>query len=217
MLPYIKLFSDTSTTVDLLTDEEAGRLFKAVLRYANGQEVELPGRETLVFSMLKTQIDRDATAYEEFREKQRVNGLKGGRPKKPVVNDDNPENPEVYTDNPVVDEENPKNPVVILQNPKSQEKDKDKDKEEDKEKESKRRFTPPSPEEVSEYCKEHGYSIDPEAFIAFYESKGWKVGNQPMKSWKAAIVTWTKRSGVKKVAPQKEDDDGWPDLSQMVW
>lgn len=69
-----------------------------------------------------------------------------------------------------------------------------KSKETDGEKEKKRkRFYPPSVEEVRAYCQERKNNIDPEAFVAFYESKGWKVGSQPMKSWKAAMVTWEKR------------------------
>jgi hypothetical protein len=48
-------------------------------------------------------------------------------------------------------------------------------------------------EEVKAYCSEHGYTIDPEAFVDYYESNGWKVGKNPMKSWKAAIRTWVKR------------------------
>ena len=59
--------------------------------------------------------------------------------------------------------------------------------------ESEARFTPPSVEEVAAYCAEKGYDIDAERFVAFYESKGWKVGRTPMKSWKAACVTWHKR------------------------
>ena len=55
------------------------------------------------------------------------------------------------------------------------------------------RFSPPSIEEVSAYVREKGYHIDPEAFVAFYESKGWKVGSNPMKDWKSAVVTWEKR------------------------
>lgn len=53
-----------------------------------------------------------------------------------------------------------------------------------------RRFAPPSVAEVREHA---GPSFDAEAFVAFYESKGWRVGNTPMKSWKAAVVTWQKR------------------------
>ena len=51
-------------------------------------------------------------------------------------------------------------------------------------------FRKPSAEEVKAYCKERGNSIDPEAFVDFYESKGWVVGKSPMKNWKAAVRTW---------------------------
>lgn len=55
------------------------------------------------------------------------------------------------------------------------------------------RFTPPTVERVAAYCQERGNKVDAEAFVSFYASKGWKVGNQPMKDWKAAVVTWEKR------------------------
>ena len=58
--------------------------------------------------------------------------------------------------------------------------------------EKKKRFTPPTVEQVAEYCQEKGYHIDPEAFVVFYASKGWMVGKSPMKDWKSAVVTWTK-------------------------
>lgn len=54
-------------------------------------------------------------------------------------------------------------------------------------------FTKPTIADVRAHCAERRNAVDPETFVAFYESKGWKVGNQPMKSWKAAIVTWEKR------------------------
>lgn len=56
-----------------------------------------------------------------------------------------------------------------------------------------KRFAPPSIEEVTAYCQERKNNVDPEAFIDFYASKGWKVGSQPMKDWKAAIRTWERR------------------------
>ncbi|KKM74168.1 hypothetical protein LCGC14_1403030 [marine sediment metagenome] len=54
------------------------------------------------------------------------------------------------------------------------------------------RFKKPSLEEVRQYITEKGYDIDPETFIAHYESNGWKVGRNAMKSWKSACVTWSK-------------------------
>lgn len=56
--------------------------------------------------------------------------------------------------------------------------------------EKEKRFIKPSLLEVSEYIKEQYYNVDPEKFLNWNESKGWKVGNQPMKDWKAAIRTW---------------------------
>ena len=57
------------------------------------------------------------------------------------------------------------------------------------------RFTSPTLDEVEAYCAERGNGIDPQQFIDFYTSKGWKVGDQPMKDWKAAVRTWEKRDG----------------------
>lgn len=56
------------------------------------------------------------------------------------------------------------------------------------------KFIKPTLEEVKKYCDERKNGIDAEAFIAFYESKGWKVGSSPMKNWKAAIITWEKKN-----------------------
>lgn len=58
-----------------------------------------------------------------------------------------------------------------------------------------KRFTRPSVEEVRAYCEERGNGVSAEAFVDFYGSKGWKVGNSPMKDWRAAVRTWEKRDG----------------------
>ena len=60
------------------------------------------------------------------------------------------------------------------------------------------RFSPPSMDEVRDEVERLGYAVDPERFIAHYESNGWRVGPNKMKSWKSALVTWHKR--------QKEED-----------
>lgn len=54
------------------------------------------------------------------------------------------------------------------------------------------KFKKPSVREVADYCRERNNGIDPEEFVAFYESKGWMVGKNPMKDWRSAIVTWEK-------------------------
>jgi len=60
------------------------------------------------------------------------------------------------------------------------------------------RFQKPTLEEVAEYCRVRNNGIDPEAFYAYYESKGWIVGKSPMKDWKAAIITWEKKEKDRK-------------------
>jgi len=59
--------------------------------------------------------------------------------------------------------------------------------------EKRKRFTPPTVDEVSTYCKERKNNIDAQRFVDFYSSKGWKVGQTPMKDWKAAVRTWEQR------------------------
>lgn len=71
------------------------------------------------------------------------------------------------------------------------------------------RFTPPSLEDVQSYCLERNNSVDPQAFIDFYESKGWMVGKNKMKDWKAAVRTWERnRNNSKK---EKTVFDEWRD------
>lgn len=55
-----------------------------------------------------------------------------------------------------------------------------------------KRFVPPTVDEVAAYCRERGNSIDPEAFVAFYEARGWKVKGASVVSWRACVVTWEK-------------------------
>lgn len=57
------------------------------------------------------------------------------------------------------------------------------------------RFKPPTVEEVSDYCRERGNHVDPQRFVDYYTSNGWKVGRNTMKDWKAAVRTWEKNEG----------------------
>lgn len=66
----------------------------------------------------------------------------------------------------------------------------------DPEKEPKKcsRFVPPTLQQVQDRINEKGYTFDAETFIAFYQSKNWMIGKNKMKDWKAAMVTWHKRT-----------------------
>lgn len=64
-----------------------------------------------------------------------------------------------------------------------------------------RKFYPPTVAEVRAYCDAMGYGVNPQSFVDFYESKGWKVGKAPMKDWRAAVRTWEAK---RKEAPRPE-------------
>ena len=55
------------------------------------------------------------------------------------------------------------------------------------------RFTPPTLEEVTDYCRERGNRIDPQHFMNYYSANGWMVGKNKMKDWRAAVRNWETR------------------------
>lgn len=75
-------------------------------------------------------------------------------------------------------------------------------------------FKPPTLKEVSEYCEERNNGIDPQAFVDFYESKGWVVGKSKMKDWKASIRTWerNKNGGNTNGRTGRNDRPAEPDV-----
>lgn len=81
---------------------------------------------------------------------------------------------------------------LYINNNKDKGKDNNKDKKKNVEKKIKKPkgFTSPSLEEVKNYCLERKNSVNPEKWLNYYQSNGWKVGKNPMKDWKAAIRTW---------------------------
>lgn len=72
-----------------------------------------------------------------------------------------------------------------------------------------KRFVPPTYDEVNTYCNERGNDVDAQAFVDFYTSNGWKVGNNPMKDWKAAVRTWEKRDKKKPAKPAPKNQDSY--------
>jgi archaellum component FlaD/FlaE len=73
-----------------------------------------------------------------------------------------------------------------------------------KEKNDNNTFTPPSAIEVLDYCIERKNFVNAETFIDFYESKGWMVGRNKMKDWKACVRTWEKSNTEQ---PKQEIED----------
>lgn len=128
-------------------------------------------------------------------EAARRNGRNGGNPnfKKGQPNpyyrttesvmEDNPNiTQEITEDNPIVEQSNVEYSRVKKQkeSPKG-------------EKKTASRFSAPTVDEVRAYAQEKGYNVDPEHFVDYYTSNGWRVGRNPMKDWRATVRTWASR------------------------
>lgn len=91
------LYKDYQDHVEMLTDEQAGKLFKAIFKYVdNREEVELDPITKMAFSFIKANLERDLVKYKNIVERNKLNGAKGGRPKTEktqVVNLGNPKKP----------------------------------------------------------------------------------------------------------------------------
>ena len=68
-----------------------------------------------------------------------------------------------------------------------------------------KKFVPPTVDEVRDYCQSRNNGIDPQSFVDHYAARGWRYnGNVPMKDWKAAVRTWEqKRKQSAASEPQK--------------
>ena len=67
-----------------------------------------------------------------------------------------------------------------------------------------KRFTPPTLDELQAYIRDQGYNVDAQRFLDHYEAVGWKVGKNPMKDWRAAVRTWNNREKPKQEKPQSD-------------
>jgi hypothetical protein len=188
-----------------------GEVLTAIMEYGlNGVTTENQKQITkAMFALIKPQLDANNQRFE--------NGKKGGRPKancnqtetetKPKQNQNKtkPE-PNVNVNDNVND-----NNISFLEKKKQKSDAAVSDLESDLENEKsdtlietsetpkeqsgsgRKRFVIPTPEEVQAYCDERKNGILGQQFCDFYSAKGWKIGKEPMKDWKAAVRTWEMR------------------------
>lgn len=183
-MEYLKIWTSFREVIDPLNDSERGRLFTAMLEYAElGTVPDFKGNERFIWPSAKQAIDRARAESERLT----VNGSKGGRPKKTNGNQRKP----------TETKENQQEPTETQKE--KEKKNKEREEENTSLTGSKRkplaRFTPPTVEQVAAYCQERGNRINAQQFVDFYASKGWKVGQNPMKDWRACIRTWEGRDG----------------------
>lgn len=135
---------------------------------------------------LHARCEKDLKEFRKTARKNKSNGAKGGRPSNGVTSKVTQTKP-TGLPNETQTKGNHK-PLTINHKPQT------KDTRGKKEK----RFLPPSLIEVSSYFIERNGRNEAQQFIDFYESKGWMVGKNKMKSWEAAVRNWIQRQTVDK-------------------
>lgn len=141
--------------------EERLRVYDSIMEYGMyDREPELDGVALAIFLLAKPQIDANNKRYE--------NGCKAKRKRTGSETEANSKQDESE----------------------SEAKEKEKVKVKEKVNVKDKTFKPPSVDDVREYCEERGNDVDPQSFVDFYESKGWMIGKNKMKDWKAAVRTW---------------------------
>ena len=160
-----------------------------------GESKPLTGQASASFLLVKPILDKAS--------KKAANGKRGGS--KPKANRKQTESNiegELEGEGEVEREDEPENDSYTPPTPSSRGK----------------RFSPPTVDEVRAYCQERNNGVDPESFVAFYASKGWKIGQSPMKDWKQAVITWEKRrkqEGKEKPTAQSMNDETWKYIREM--
>lgn len=186
---YFCAYHSYLAAMEQLNNEERGRLFTALLSYSQTGEVpQLDGNERFVFPAMRDQMDRDSKKYQEKCEKNRKN----------IEQRYTTENDRIQSNT---------KPTKEKTKAKAKEKEKEKTKENikgvpggnpraDEPPQKAKRFTPPTVEDIGAYCRERRNGVDPQRFFDFYAAKGWMVGKNRMKDWKAAVRTWERRDGM---------------------
>ncbi len=194
------LYFDIREPLELLSDAERGRLFLAILNYAESGELpNFDGAVKMAFSFIKKSIDRDAAKWESVCQKRAEAGRIGGLARvenqrqsnqaNALFDKQNKQNQSNQADNvplpdnvPVCD--NVPVPDIVTGGSKGV----------DKPPKKSARFSPPTVNKVEEYCAERKNNIKAQTFIDFYETSGWKLSSGiAMKDWRAAIRNWENR------------------------
>lgn len=96
------VYTDWEEALKYFSDAEAGEIFRALFQYVKDGTTPEFSHNSLnaVFSFMRSALDRDLIAYEERCRKNKENGAKGGRPKKPNGFEENPKKPNGYFEKP---------------------------------------------------------------------------------------------------------------------
>lgn len=164
--------------------EDRLRLYDAMLDYGEtGVVPELEGPLAVLWDYFQPKLDTDNQRYESIRAKRSQAGRLGGLASRHAKQEEQMLAEEASEAIPT--QTNP-----TQSSPKQRE---EKEKEGDKPPVCNKRFVPPKAEEVAAYALDTGLTLEPEEFVDYYTSTGWRVGKHTMKDWHAAARNWSRR------------------------
>ena len=173
---WFKVFLHQKALIDSVPNENVGAALKAALQYfETGEMPQIDQLSFAVFSAFKQYIDESNDDFKKFSEA----GQRGNRKRW-----DNHVSPPDTTQSPPDTGYHEAEALSIKHYAEAEAKGTGADKP------PRSRFIPPTVEDVKQYCFDHGYTVDAERFVSYYESNGWMVGRNKMKSWQAAVRTW---------------------------
>lgn len=182
--------------INNLPVEAAGQLIQMICKYSFEGETEPSGNELIdaMFSMIKSKLNEDAEAYDEAIKKRSEAGKKGMQ-KRWIDNKDITKDNNVITNDNTVKHNitNITDTVTVT----------DTDTDKDKKKNTKKKFTPPTLDEVKAYCAERNSPVDPIQFFEYFNAGNWiDSKGQKVTSWKQKLITWESYNN--KASPKEE-------------
>lgn len=178
------LFPEVLTVTQKFTDEQFGVLIRAAFSYRLNGEV-YSGDDVAVdvaFQVVANQIDR----YQEYCDTLANNARGSKGEQKSAKHLQKP--PPIHSVS---------SPYPIHSNPS----------ESDADTPPPAHFSPPTVEEVAEYCNQRGYTaINPPHFISYYQARNWIMGSTPMSDWQAAVDSWNTRDAGSSTPPAQPRD-----------
>ena len=185
---YVKAYYDWIEQTAALSDAERGRLFIAILEYArSGLEPKLDGRESILFPVFKSIIDRDAKTSTSRAE----SGSKGGNAKA----------------NAGKQKQTVANASKI---PNRRQKTKTEDKDNDKDVGKGAKAPPPRFEDVLSYAEERGIPSLAKPFFDYFSAGDWiDSKGQPVRNWKQKFLTWESKEREKGAPSQPGKKPGY--------
>lgn len=196
-LEYFPAFVGYIDSLSMLTDEQKGRVFMAALLYTrDGVMTDLEPVEAMAFAFIRGDIDRAREKYDDICEKRRDAINK--RWQNTSDTNEYKSTAEIQKNTSGTKQNKTKQDKTI-QNEESISASDDAKPARAK----KKSFDPPTVDEVKAYCDEQGFgTINPAAFVDYYEANGWRVGSHPMKDWRATVRNWARRDKEKGIVPK---------------